>query len=142
MKEFKGDKRSKAYKEWKKKYDAESKGLGDTIEKITKATGIKKAVELFANGKDCGCDKRKEYLNKILPYTTPECATEQEYIFLKKWYSRTRTQVRPREQRMLIDIYNRVFHQKQDMTNCTPCVNRVINDLRNYFIAYEKSKLD
>ena len=34
-----------------------SKGLGDSIEKITKATGIKKVVEKVseATGKDCGC---------------------------------------------------------------------------------------
>ena len=42
-----------------------SKGLGDSIEKITKATGIKKVVETVAKaaGKDCGCGKRKEALN-------------------------------------------------------------------------------
>ena len=40
MKEPK-DKRTKAYKEWK----AQSEGLGDVIEKITEATGIKKVVE-------------------------------------------------------------------------------------------------
>lgn len=42
-----------------------SKGLGDIVESITEATGIKKVVEVFANGKDCGCDKRKEQLNDI-----------------------------------------------------------------------------
>lgn len=42
-----------------------SKGLGDTIEKITTATGIKKVVEKVAEatGKECGCNKRKEVLN-------------------------------------------------------------------------------
>lgn len=47
-----------------------SKGLGDTIEKITKATGIKKVVDTVskATGKDCGCDKRKDTLNRIFPY--------------------------------------------------------------------------
>ena len=47
-----------------------SKGLGDTIEKITKATGIKKVVDKVskATGKDCGCNKRKETLNKLFPY--------------------------------------------------------------------------
>jgi len=47
-----------------------SKGLGDTIEKITKATGIKKVVDQVnkATGKDCGCDKRKETLNRFFPY--------------------------------------------------------------------------
>ena len=46
----------------------ESKGLGDTIEKITEVTGIKKAVEKITGDNDCGCGKRKEKLNKILPY--------------------------------------------------------------------------
>ncbi len=47
-----------------------SKGLGDTIEKITKATGIKTVVDKVSKvtGKDCGCGKRKEKLNKIFPY--------------------------------------------------------------------------
>ena len=47
-----------------------SKGLGDTIEKITKATGIKKVVDTVSKavGKDCGCNKRKETLNRLFPY--------------------------------------------------------------------------
>ena len=42
-----------------------SKGLGDTIEKVTTATGIKKAVTTVSKaiGKDCGCKKRKEQAN-------------------------------------------------------------------------------
>lgn len=45
-----------------------SKGLGDTVEKITKITGIKKIVEAVSGDKDCGCKKRKELLNKKFPY--------------------------------------------------------------------------
>lgn len=47
-----------------------SKGLGDSIEKFTKATGIKKAVETVAKatGTDCGCGKRRDTLNRIFPY--------------------------------------------------------------------------
>jgi hypothetical protein len=47
-----------------------SKGLGDTIEKVTTATGIKKVVETVAKaaGKDCGCTKRKDALNRAFPY--------------------------------------------------------------------------
>jgi hypothetical protein len=40
-----------------------SAGLGDTIAKFTKATGIDK----FAP-KDCKCKKRQAQLNKIFPY--------------------------------------------------------------------------
>ena len=47
-----------------------SKGLGDTIEKITEATGIKKVIDKVSKvtGKDCGCNKRKERINKMFPY--------------------------------------------------------------------------
>ena len=47
------------------------KGLGDTIEKITKLTGIKSLAQMGAKAigkKDCGCNKRKQTLNKMFPY--------------------------------------------------------------------------
>jgi hypothetical protein len=48
----------------------ESKGLGDTVEKITKATGIKTAVDVISKGLNipCGCKHRKNKLNEIFPY--------------------------------------------------------------------------
>ena len=36
-----------------------SKGLGDTVAKITKATGIKAVVDKVTNG-DCGCEERRD----------------------------------------------------------------------------------
>jgi hypothetical protein len=51
--------------------DSKSKGLGDTIDKITTTIGIKKVVYNVskAMGKeDCGCNKRREALNKVFPY--------------------------------------------------------------------------
>tara|TARA_R110002096_G_scaffold28611_1_gene86608 strand:+ start:160 stop:318 length:159 start_codon:yes stop_codon:yes gene_type:complete len=48
-----------------------SKGLGDSIEKFTKATGIKTLAQVTARlvgKKGCGCNKRKETLNKAFPY--------------------------------------------------------------------------
>jgi len=47
-----------------------SKGLGDTVEKITTATGIKQIVEAVAKvlKRDCGCGKRKKTLNEKFPY--------------------------------------------------------------------------
>jgi hypothetical protein len=48
----------------------ESKGLGDTVEKITKATGIKTVVDKVSEGLNipCGCGKRKDALNQMFPY--------------------------------------------------------------------------
>ena len=44
-----------------------SKGLGDSIEKITKLTGIKSLTNKITKG-GCGCNKRKAWLNKQFPY--------------------------------------------------------------------------
>jgi|TARA_R100000081_G_C4806385_1_gene167817 hypothetical protein len=43
-----------------------SKGLGDSIEKFTTATGIKKLADKIPGG--CGCKARKEKLNQMFPY--------------------------------------------------------------------------
>ena len=49
---------------------SKSKGLGDSIEKLTKATGIKASVDYIFDklGMPCGCEARKEKLNKLFPY--------------------------------------------------------------------------
>jgi len=48
----------------------EQKGLGDTIEVITKATGIKAIVDAGSKvlKKPCGCQARKQKLNDLFPY--------------------------------------------------------------------------
>ncbi|MDB2613381.1 hypothetical protein N9Y89_01220 [bacterium] len=53
------------------KINSKPKGLGDTIENITRVTGIKKVTEVITKAvgkKDCGCNKRKDKLNKAFPY--------------------------------------------------------------------------
>ena len=47
-----------------------SRGFGDTVAKVTKLTGIKSVVDTVSKkmGKDCGCNKRRDTLNRILPY--------------------------------------------------------------------------
>jgi len=47
-----------------------SRGLGDTVEKFTQATGIKAVVDKVAKatGHDCGCGQRKDTLNRVFPY--------------------------------------------------------------------------
>ena len=47
-----------------------SKGLGDSIEKFTKATGIKKVVNKVSEGLNipCGCEGRRDAMNILFPY--------------------------------------------------------------------------
>lgn len=53
------------------KFNEKSKGLGDTIEKFTTATGIKNVVTKVtkaAGVNDCGCGQRRDTLNRVFPY--------------------------------------------------------------------------
>ena len=43
------------------------RGLGDTVENFTKKTGIKKVVEKVV-GEECGCEERRDALNRMFPY--------------------------------------------------------------------------
>jgi len=118
MKEFKGDKRTKEYKEWKKNYAKQSKGFGDTIEKFTEATGIKKLVK-FVAGEDCGCEERKDKLNKVFRYEKPKCLEENEYNILSKAIESKQDKFTVKDQSQFISIYERVFNTK--VVGCTSC---------------------
>jgi hypothetical protein len=50
-----------------------SRGLGDTIAKITHATGIARVVKAVV-AEDCGCAERQGALNKWVPYTRSDRA--------------------------------------------------------------------
>ena len=140
MEEFKGDKRTKAYREWKARFEKEqeskSKGLGDTVEKITEATGVKKAVKALF-GEDCGCDERKVKLNKLMSYNVTNCLEEKEYNYLSDFLSKNRQNVTMVEQRALLDIFNRVFNQRKQMSSCPSCIRSMIADLRKLMNNYE-----
>ena len=134
MKEPK-DKRTTEYKEWKKNYDAQSKGLGDTVEKFTKATGIKKAVEFLA-GQDCGCRERQNALNKLFHYPKVNCLTEEEFNYLTPLVGKLNT-VEPDVQERLLGIFNRVFNQNEVLTNCGQCfLNNVWKQLEKVYNQY------
>lgn len=47
-----------------------SRGLGDSIEKFTKSTGIKKVVDGLSQGLNipCGCQQRRDALNQMFPF--------------------------------------------------------------------------
>jgi hypothetical protein len=139
MEEFKGDKRTKAYKEWKAKFEAnQSKGLGDTVEKVTKATGIKKVVKAVL-GDDCGCDERKAKLNKLVRYKVVNCLEQDEYEFLKEVFERNKKKVTPEEQIKFKNIFERVYN-KRLTSDCLSCsfVSEIYKPLNNLYKNYER----
>lgn len=121
----------------KKVVKTPSKGLGDTIEKVLKKTGIDKVAK-FLLGEDCGCEERKQKLNDLFKYNQPLCLIESEHEWLEKWYSLDKDTMRPSEQHEMLLIYNRIFRAKQSATSCSSCLREINNNMRKVFQTYNE----
>jgi hypothetical protein len=129
------DKRTKEYKEYKQRADNQSKGLGDTIAKVTKATKIDKLVKFIA-GEDCGCDERQELLNKTFAYDVPKCLTEEEFDYLTRLVASRPAIASIDMQRRIIKIHNRIFKTQIEVSSCPSCVRKTIEKLGKILKQY------
>jgi hypothetical protein len=112
------------------------KGLGDTLENIFEQTGVKAVVKFIA-GDDCGCEERKIKLNKLFPYRKTNCLYENEYEYLKEFFSKKhRSDINPSEQTALLVIYNRVFNAQEQPTQCGSCWRDYLNELNKVYENY------
>lgn len=110
-----------------------AKGLGDTIDQITTATGIKTLVKFIA-GKDCGCDQRREALNKLFPYNKPNCLNEADFNFLDEFFSVQKGAIVPTVQYRLNEIHTNVFNKPTEFTNCSSCLADRVNALKKMYV--------
>lgn len=115
---------------------AESKGLGDTVEKVLEATGIAKVAKWIL-GEDCGCEERKEKLNKLFSYRRPLCMLEDEFNWLSEWFSHNRNYVKPSEQSEILKIHSRIFQVRNEPTSCGPCLLERIDELKEVYNVYK-----
>ena len=104
------------------KTNTKSRGLGDTIKKVTEATGIEKVVKSFF-GDECGCEDRRQRLNQMFPYKTitqmtPEHLALFETVIQPAYRGRTLTKTQADEFYLL---YEEVFNERKPRTNCSTC---------------------
>ena len=115
-------------------------GAGDIVERITEVTGIKKVVEFFTpEGKDCGCDKRKEAMNKtpILRHKVKvECLTVEEYNYMNPLLS-NRQPISGKDAKRLLEIYQRIFNVNV-VTSCNGCsMSKKLDELKAVLQTYK-----
>jgi hypothetical protein len=121
------------------------RGLGDTIEAITEATGIKAAVDWFSEvtGIDCGCEARKQKLNEMFSYKKVECLTKEEYDWITKFLALNTSRLDAPQQLMIATIHARVFnHTFYQPCTCSPKNwQQYINDLKKVWVEYTPEQL-
>lgn len=114
------------------------KGLGDSVENLTEALGIKAGVEALSKALDwdCGCEERKETLNRIFPYRKPNCLAEADYNYLTEFFKGNPNSIGLQIQRELQAIYLVVFKVPFSDTSCASCWRDMIGDLRRIYNEY------
>lgn len=111
------------------------KGLGDTIEQITTATGIKAVVDKISEvtGIDCGCEERKELLNKIWTYRKPNCLSNESIEWLSSFLPNRPEQLTIKQQEKLKVIYKETFNIDFQTTSCGSCWRDMIREIEKVY---------
>ena len=116
--------------------EAKPKGFGDMIEAVTEATGIKAVVEAITD--DCGCKARKEALNKLFPTRKTNDLSVEDFDILQGVFRLGRpSSVSNEVQKLIVGVYNRVFNAKRQLSNCSPCIKKLVDELEK---VYNESK--
>lgn len=115
-----------------------SKGLGDKIAAVTKATGIEKVVKTFF-GEDCGCDERRDRLNKMFPSRKVEQMNAEQVDFFRDVIQvkyRTHANLGREVGNKFYQLYQDVFGVKKNKTSCSSCNKNMYIELLK---VYESS---
>ena len=109
-----------------------SKGLGDSIEKVLKKTGIDKVAKKVL-GDDCGCEERKKALNKMFPYSrqfTPDEISIYESVLPRIKGER----ISGKDQAIMVKLYNKVFNANKKTSSCGSCVQQTLAKLAKVYV--------
>ncbi len=109
-----------------------SKGLGDSVEKVLKATGIDKVAKKVL-GDDCGCQDRKNALNKLFPYKNVRQFTEDEMSIYESVLPRIKSTIKREDQAILVKLYNKVFNANKKPSSCGSCVKTTLAQLEKVY---------
>jgi len=118
--------------------EKKNKGLGDTIAKITKATGIDKLAKKVL-GDDCGCEERRKKLNQMFPnFRNISQFTEDEIKIYDEVIPTVdkKGMLTPAERGIVSALYVGVFGTNPQWKSCSPCNKKIMKKQKK---VYEKS---
>lgn len=117
------------------------RGLGDTLEAIAKASGIKKAVDWFNQGADCGCEKRRDYLNTRFKYRVAKglCMTETEYKAWEEFRVSLESTINRNDAIMISKLHSRLFNHAERFpcSSCPKTWQRWVSDINTVYKSYQ-----
>mgnify|MGYP003134199837 CR=1 FL=1 len=111
------------------------KGLGDVVEKVTEATGIKKLVKAVY-GDDCGCEERKRKLNRMFPMgVRMDEEQKQRYLMhVSGWRQAPGGQLPRADVREAFLLYEEITGRRERMSSCGGCIKGVLTKLDEIYL--------
>ena len=108
--------------------------MGDTVEGLIPEV-VKEVVNKIA-GEDCGCEKRKQWLNNRFPYFKP-FSDKNKILWREELAPALRLgKLKGNHQEQVIDLYQETFGKRHKKTRCGSCVEARMMELEK---AYEGS---
>jgi len=125
-----------------------SKGLGDTVEKVLSSKPLKAITQavkgfIFDNPEDCGCDERKESLNKTFRFNNIKWLNKVEYNWLTEYDSRAdKSKLLDKDTTAIFTMWNRVFDRglRADQKWCTCNPKVYVSSLRDLYKMHKEMK--
>lgn len=87
-------------------------------------------------GDDCGCEERREKLNKMFPYAQPMNEASVKVMEEKLIPAYQRNRFKAKEQHAMIHVYQQVFGVRRDFSTCGACILEAYKKLVK---AYEQA---
>lgn len=112
------------------------KGLGDKVEDVLKATGIKAFVEFLNGGEPCsGCEKRKAKLNNFSQSRKAKTLTIEDIEFIIE--IKDKNTLKASEIIRLYQTHARIYSYPYTTPgNCASCIVQRRDDLVTLYEAY------
>lgn len=114
-------------------------GLGDVVESVAKATKIDKIVKAVV-GDDCGCERRKKYLNKVFSFFKVMSDDQKKLWEEEIAPHHERGTVTKETQQKINQLYEDVFGLRYRLSRCGSCVNTRLNHLKDAYHASCKTE--
>ncbi len=112
--------------------------VGDTIEKITEATGIKNVVKKVF-GDNCGCEERKQKLNKLFSKPVVACFNEEQYKLYGILKPTLIGTLNKHQLNVVNELSKSIFNIDLLNADCVNCNNSEIKDVINKLNILYKS---
>lgn len=137
---------AKPGKKSRRKSTSVNKGIGDIVEDVLNSKPVKPITNvvkaaLFKDGKDCGCEERKQRLNNLFKKSKPRCLNEAQYKQLKAILPKIKNSVDYGDMVVIANIHASVFNYKSEgpCGSCAARNRRIVHDLRVIMDEYESS---